>query len=44
MPSNSSELVVASGFYSPAMIGVIITSFEQSFEASSLQLLILQNL
>ena len=33
MPSNSSELAVAPGFYSSAMIGVIITTFEQSFEA-----------
>jgi len=44
MPSNSYELAVAPGFYSSAMIGVIITAFEQSFEASSLQLLNLQNL
>jgi len=42
MPSNSSELAVAPGSYSSA--GVIITTLEQSFEASSLQLLNLQNL
>jgi len=35
MPLNSSELAVASGFYSSVMIGVIITTFDKS-EASSL--------
>jgi len=44
MPSNSFELAVALGFYSFAQIGAIITTFEQSFEASRLQLLNLQNL
>jgi len=41
MPSNSSELVVAPGFYSSAMIGVIITTFNIILKLPVFQLLMI---
>jgi len=41
MPTNSSELTVASGFYSSAMVGVIITTFDTNLKLSVFQLLMI---
>jgi len=41
IPSNSSKLVVASGFYSSAMLGVIITAFDKNLKLQVFQLLMI---